>query len=57
MKSVAEDIKTGKFKPVYLFYGEEAYLKQQYKKRLKNAVLPDDDTINLSIYTGKGIDV
>ena len=31
MKSVVEDIKKGSFKPVYLFYGEEAYLKQQYK--------------------------
>ena len=35
MKSVVEDIKKGSFKPVYLFYGEEAYLKQQYKNRLK----------------------
>ena len=57
MKSVVEDIKKGSFKPVYLFYGEEAYLKQQYKNRLKNAVLPEGDTINLSIYSGKGIDV
>ena len=57
MKSVVEDIKKGSFKPVYLFYGEEAYLKQQYKNRLKNAVLPEGDTINLSIYGGKGIDV
>lgn len=45
MKSVVEDIKKGSFKPVYLFYGEEAYLKQQYKNRLKNAVLPEGDTI------------
>ena len=57
MKSVVEDIKKGSFKPVYLFYGEEAYLKQQYKNRLKDAVLPEGDTINLSIYSGKGIDV
>ena len=57
MKSVVEDIKKGSFRPVYLFYGEEAYLKQQYKNKLKNAVLPDGDTINLSVYTGKGIDV
>ena len=27
MKSLNEDIKTGNFKPVYLLYGEEAYLK------------------------------
>ena len=32
MKSLNEDIKTGNFKPVYLLYGEEAYLKKQYGK-------------------------
>lgn len=57
MKSVTEDIRSSSFKPVYLFYGEEAYLKQQYKNRLRDAILPEGDTINLSIYSGKGIDV
>ena len=36
MKSILEDIKTQNFKQAYLLYGEEAYLKQQYKNRLKN---------------------
>lgn len=57
MKSVTEDIKNNSFSRVYLFYGEEMYLKQQYKNKLKNAVLPEGDRINLSIYSGKGIDV
>ena len=35
MKSLNEDIKSGKFKNVYLLYGEEAYLKKQYKDRMK----------------------
>ena len=34
MKSLNEDIKTGQLKNMYLLYGEEAYLKKQYKKRL-----------------------
>ena len=34
MKSLQEDIRQKEFKNVYLFYGEEAYLKQIYKKRL-----------------------
>ena len=33
LKNIQEDIKTGKFKQAYLLYGEEAYLKQQYKKK------------------------
>ena len=31
MKSLNEDLKTGQFNKVYLLYGEEAYLKKQYK--------------------------
>ena len=31
MKNIQADIKSGNFKQVYLLYGEEAYLKQQYK--------------------------
>lgn len=57
MKNLNEDMKTGKFKPVYLLYGEEDYLKNQYKNRMKQAILPDGDTMNFSSYAGKGIDV
>ena len=57
MKSVVEDIKKGSFKPVYLFYGEEAYLKHQYKNKLKNALLPEDDTMNFSRFEGKGTEI
>ena len=57
MKSLNEDIKTGNFKPVYLLYGEEAYLKKQYRDRLTKAVLPEGDTVNYAHYEGKGINV
>lgn len=57
MKSIQEDIKTGNFKQSYLLLGEEAYLKQQYKEKLLNALNPDGDTMNFSRYEGKGIDV
>lgn len=57
MKTVTEDIKNGSFQRVYLFYGEETYLKQQYKEKMKQAVLPEGDIMNLNIYSGKGIDV
>lgn len=57
MKSIQEDIKTGNFKQSYLLFGEEGYLKQQYKEKLLNALNPDGDTMNFSRYEGKGIDV
>ncbi len=57
MKNLNEDIKTGSFKPVYLLFGEEDYLKNQYKNRLRQAILPDGDTMNFSVFEGKGLDV
>lgn len=57
MKSLNEDIKTGQFKQVYLLYGEEAYLKKQYKDKLVKAMLPEGDTVNYAYYEGKGISV
>lgn len=57
MKSLKEDLESGKLKKVYLLYGEEVYLKNLYKKKLKDAVLPSGDTMNLSAYEGKGIQI
>ena len=57
MKNLKEDIKTGNFKNVYLLFGEEAYLKIQYKEKLIHALNPDDYTMNFSKYEGKGIEV
>ena len=54
MKSINEDIKTGQFKQAYLLYGEEAYLKKQYKDKLTKAMLPEGDTVNYAYYEGKG---
>lgn len=57
MKSLNEDIETGQFKNVYLLFGEEAYLKKQYKDRLTKAMLLEGDTMNYAYYEGKGINV
>lgn len=57
MKSLQEDIKSGNFKNAYLLYGDEAYLRQQYKERLIHALNPEDDTMNFSKYEGRGIEV
>lgn len=55
MKTIDEDIKNGQFKRVYLLYGEEAYLKKQYKDKLKAALVSQDDTMNMAAYEGKNI--
>lgn len=57
MKSLNEDLKTGQLKQIYLLYGEENYLKKQYKDRLTRALIPEGDTMNYAYYEGKGINV
>ena len=57
MKTLLEDIRTGHFAQTYLLYGEEAYLRQDYRNRLCRALSPDDDEMNFSRFTGKDIDV
>ena len=57
MKSLNEDLKTGQFKQIYLLYGQEAYLKKQYKERFIKAMVPEGDTMNYSYYEGKKTDI
>lgn len=54
MKQLNEDIKTGQLKQVYLLYGEEAYLRKQYRDRLKGA-LAGEDTMNCHYFEGKDV--
>ena len=55
MKNVIEDIKKQEFKQVYLLYGEEVYLKLQYRDKLRQALNVESDTMNYAYYSGKGI--
>lgn len=57
MKSLNEDLKTGQLNNVYLLFGEEAYLKKQYKDKLRNAMVSPNDNMNYAYYEGKGIHV
>ena len=54
VKTLNEHMKTGQFKRSYLLYGEEAYLKKQYKEKLTKAMFPDGDTVNYAYFEGKG---
>ena len=57
MKSINEDIKNNNYKQTYLLYGNEAYLRKQYKNKLLKGLNPSDDTMNCSFFEGKGIDI
>ncbi len=57
MKMLLEDLKTQNFKSLYLLCGEEAYLRNQYKTRLKQAFISDDDTMNFSAFEGKSCEI
>ena len=55
MNNLNEDLKSQKLKQVYLLYGEEAYLKRQYKERISRAIIPELKGMNYAYYEGKGI--
>lgn len=57
MKTIVAHIKEGKFSPVYLLYGQEDYLRLLYRDKLREAILPPEDTMNYSYFEGKDIDL
>lgn len=57
MKTIKEHIKTNQYKPVYLLYGTEDYLKKLYQGKLKEAILSGSDEMNYSYFEGKGIEI
>lgn len=57
MRQIAEDIKQNQFKQVYLLYGEERYLRRQYREKLREALCAGDDTMNTHFYEGKDVPV
>lgn len=52
MRNINQDIKNQTYKRIYLLYGDEAYLRRQYKDRLKQGIC-GDDTMNYSYFEGK----
>lgn len=56
MQTLNKDIKEHTFRPVYLLYGEETFLVNHYKNRLREAII-GEDTMNVSAFEGKGLDV
>lgn len=57
MKIIKEHIKSGAFKPVYLLYGSEDYLKKLYCDKLTTAIITDKTSMNYSYYEGNDLDL
>ncbi len=57
MQTIKEHIKNNQFKPVYLLYGAEDYLKKLYQNKLKQGIIGEGDDLNFSMFEGKGIDI
>ena len=55
MRRIDEDIAKGQFQNLYLIYGEEDYLKLQYKNKLIAALVNEGDNMNFSKYQDNGI--
>lgn len=53
MQHINQDIKTGQFNQVYLLYGEEDYLRCQYRDKLSASLLGEGDSMNLTVFSGK----
>ncbi len=56
LETLREDIRLGQFRRVYLLYGEEEYLVQQYRKELIRAVCGDENSMNLNIHREDHLD-
>lgn len=55
MKQINEDIKNESYKQMYLLFGEEAYLRKQYMDKLKSALSPETDSMNIHYFGGKNL--
>ena len=56
MKNIRADIKNKTFRPVYLIYGEEAFVRNSLRNELKAALAGEDD-MNLMVMEGRDVDV
>lgn len=57
MRQIAEDIKQNRLKQIYLLYGEERYLRRQYREKLRTALCTGGDSMNVHFFEGKDVPV
>ena len=53
MQKILQDIKNKDFSQIYLLHGQEAYLRKQYRDKMKESLIDDGDTMNNHYYEGK----
>ncbi len=56
MKKIRQDIENQDFSHIYLITGEEAYLRLRTRDLLADAIVPAEDTMNRSVFSGSGHD-
>lgn len=56
IKNIREDIESNTFSSLYLIYGEEDFLRNSYKNKLSDAIVPPGDNLNRTCFSGKGPD-
>ena len=56
MRKVNADVKNKDFAPVYLIFGDESYLRENYRNSLLKALVTPGDTLNYNSFSGDGID-
>lgn len=57
MKNINHDIEANEIKQFYLLFGEEDYLKRQYKDKLLAALVNPEDNMNLNYFEGSNIPI
>lgn len=55
MSQISDDIKNKSFKDIYLLYGDEAYLRESYRRALVNALTVPSDTLNYASFSGDSV--
>lgn len=53
---ITGDIKNQTYAHIYVLTGDEAYLRDQFKNNLKNALMPGNPSMNYTVYSGNKID-
>lgn len=57
MQSLIQDLKKDELGKIYLLYGEEDYLRKQYRDKLKEKLVAPDDTMNYHYFEGKNVQI
>ena len=56
MRDIRKDVKLRDFAPVYLIFGEEAYIRKNYRNQLVKALTAPGDSLNYSVFSGSETD-